>query len=61
MSRDQRVKDNWALLHACEQAAKTGAAVAICFNLVRPALRCASLYSVTFEPLYSLPLYSLAL
>ena len=42
MSRDQRVKDNWALLHACEQAAKTGAPVAICFNLVRSrlALQC---------------------
>ena len=36
------MKDNWALLHACEQAAKTGAPVAICFNLVRlrPALQC---------------------
>ena len=36
MSRDQRVKDNWALLHACEVAADSGAPVAICFNLVRP-------------------------
>ncbi len=35
MSRDQRVKDNWALLHACEVAAKTGSPVAVVFNLVR--------------------------
>ncbi len=35
MSRDQRIQDNWALLYACEQAAKSGAPVAICFNLVR--------------------------
>ena len=34
MSRDQRVNDNWAMLYACEQAAKKGAPVAICFNLV---------------------------
>ncbi|KAK9820163.1 hypothetical protein WJX72_006950 [[Myrmecia] bisecta] len=34
MSRDQRVRDNWALLHACEVAAKSGAPVAIAFNLV---------------------------
>ena len=34
------MKDNWALLHACEQAAKTGAPVAICFNLVWMPLRC---------------------
>lgn len=34
MSRDQRVADNWALLYACEQAAKTGAPVAVAFNLV---------------------------
>ena len=35
MSRDQRMQDNWALLHACEQAAKSGAPVAVAFNLVR--------------------------
>eukprot|EP00891_Asterochloris_glomerata_P000939 jgi/Astpho2/939/Aster-00776 len=34
MSRDQRVQDNWALLHAAEQAAKSGAGVAVAFNLV---------------------------
>ena len=36
MSRDQRVHDNWALIHACEQASKTGAPVAVAFNLARP-------------------------
>ena len=35
MSRDQRVNDNWAFIHACEQAAKTGSPVAVAFNLVR--------------------------
>ena len=34
MSRDQRMLDNWALLHAIEQAGKTGAPVAVVFNLV---------------------------
>ena len=34
MSRDQRVRDNWALLYACQQAAKSGAPVAVAFNLV---------------------------
>ena len=34
MSRDQRMKDNWALLHCIEQAGKTGAPVAVVFNLV---------------------------
>lgn len=34
MSRDQRVQDNWALLYACQQAAKNGAPVAVAFNLV---------------------------
>lgn len=34
MSRDQRVTDNWALLYACEAAARTGAPVAVAFNLV---------------------------
>lgn len=34
MSRDQRVCDNWALLHACEAAARSGAPVAVAFNLV---------------------------
>ena len=38
MSRDQRVRDNWALLHAIEQAGKTGAPVAVVFNLVRLCL-----------------------
>ena len=35
MSRDQRVRDNWALLHAAEAAAKRGVPVAVAFNLVR--------------------------
>lgn len=35
MSRDQRVRDNWALLHAAELAAQNGAPVAVAFNLVR--------------------------
>lgn len=34
MSRDQRLKDNWALLYAAEQAAANGAHVAVAFNLV---------------------------
>ncbi|BDA41821.1 Deoxyribodipyrimidine photo-lyase [Coccomyxa sp. Obi] len=34
MSRDQRVQDNWALLHAAEVAAKSRAPVAVVFNLV---------------------------
>lgn len=33
-SRDQRVADNWALIHACETAAATGAPVAVVFSLV---------------------------
>ena len=28
------MRDNWALLHAIEQAGKTGAPVAVVFNLV---------------------------
>ncbi len=48
MSRDQRIDDNWALLHAIEVAQKAqqsasgagggnnGAQVAVAFNLVRP-------------------------
>ena len=35
MSRDQRVQDNWALLHAAEVAAKTGSPLAVAFNLVK--------------------------
>lgn len=38
MSRDQRVQDNWALLHAAEIASKTNSPVAVAFNLVRPLL-----------------------
>ncbi len=34
MSRDQRMRDNWALLHSIEQAGRTGAPVAVVFNLV---------------------------
>jgi deoxyribodipyrimidine photo-lyase len=34
MSRDQRVRDNWALLHACATANKSGVPVAVAFNLV---------------------------
>mmetsp|Transcript_1923 Transcript_1923/g.5720 ORF Transcript_1923/g.5720 Transcript_1923/m.5720 type:complete len:549 (-) Transcript_1923:2173-3819(-) len=34
MSRDQRAKDNWALLHAFELAAESGGSVAVAFNLV---------------------------
>jgi hypothetical protein len=39
MSRDQRVADNWALLHAAEVAKSTGAPVAVAFNLVRGGSR----------------------
>lgn len=34
MSRDQRVVDNWALIHACEVAASKGVPVAVAFNVV---------------------------
>jgi deoxyribodipyrimidine photo-lyase len=34
MSRDQRAADNWALLHALEAAGKSGAPVAVVFNLL---------------------------
>ena len=34
MSRDQRSRDNWALLHACEVAKQQGTGVAVAFNLV---------------------------
>ncbi len=37
MSRDQRSKDNWALLYACEVAQRSGANVVVAFNLVNPA------------------------
>ena len=33
-SRDQRAADNWALIHACETAASTGAPVVVAFSLV---------------------------
>ena len=36
MSRDQRVQDNWAFLHAAEVASKTKSPVAVVFNLVGP-------------------------
>ncbi|GAX72643.1 hypothetical protein CEUSTIGMA_g99.t1 [Chlamydomonas eustigma] len=34
MSRDQRMADNWALLHAADEASKKGSPVAVVFNLV---------------------------
>jgi hypothetical protein len=34
MSRDQRMRDNWALLHALEEAGKRSAPAAVAFNLV---------------------------
>jgi deoxyribodipyrimidine photo-lyase len=34
MSRDQRMADNWALLHAAEVAVEKGTSVAVAFNLV---------------------------
>ncbi|GBF93049.1 CPD photolyase [Raphidocelis subcapitata] len=33
MSRDQRMRDNWALLHALEEAGKRSAPAAVAFNL----------------------------
>ncbi len=33
MSRDQRAKDNWALIHAAEEAKRNGAPLAVAFNL----------------------------
>ena len=40
MSRDQRVKDNWALLYACEVAERSGSSVVVAFNLVRISTIC---------------------
>ncbi len=37
MSRDQRSKDNWALLYACEVAQRSGSNVVVAFNLVKTA------------------------
>ena len=34
MSRDQRHRDNWALLYACEVAARSDSGVVVVFNLV---------------------------
>ena len=34
MSRDQRIRDNWALLHAAEVALQGDHKVSVCFNLV---------------------------
>jgi hypothetical protein len=34
MSRDQRMRDNWALLHALEEAGRRSAPAAVAFNLV---------------------------
>ena len=34
MSRDQRVRDNWALIYAAQAAAQRGVPVAVAFNLV---------------------------
>lgn len=36
MSRDQRVRDNWALIYAAQAAAKRGVPVAVAFSLVSP-------------------------
>lgn len=33
MFRDQRLRDNWALIHAVEEANKANVAVAVAFNL----------------------------
>ncbi len=41
MSRDQRVRDNWALLHAQESAAAQQAPLAVCFCLVPEFLHAA--------------------
>ena len=53
MSRDQRMKGNWALLHACEKAAESGSPVAVAFNLVShaclPALALPGTTAVRFE------------
>ena len=34
MSRDQRMADNWAMIHAAEKAVQAGSPVAVAFNLV---------------------------
>ena len=33
-SRDQRVRDNWALIYACDKAASNGVPVVVVFSLV---------------------------
>lgn len=33
MFRDQRLRDNWALIHAIDEANKAGVPVAVAFNL----------------------------
>ncbi len=43
MSRDQRSKDNWALLYACEVAQRSGSNVVVAFNMVKPANAVATL------------------
>ncbi|OMP11018.1 hypothetical protein CCACVL1_00724 [Corchorus capsularis] len=34
MVRDQRVKDNWALIHAVDQANKANVPIVVAFNLL---------------------------
>ena len=36
MSRDQRCADNWALLHACEEALRTQSPVVVAYSLASP-------------------------
>lgn len=59
MSRDQRMRDNWALLHALEVARANGAPAAVAFNLVRRrtglGLRAHAPAPVCPWPMYALP------
>ena len=54
MSRDQRMKDNWGLLYACEVAERSGSSVVVVFNLV---CNCHTEYDLqALQPLHSSPL-----
>ena len=56
MSRDQRSKDNWALLYACEVAQRSGSNVVVAFNLVQPSSAVATLLCLMRSKLAALSL-----
>ena len=55
MSRDQRVQDNWAFLHAAEVASKTKSPVAVVFNLVGPTPAWRACPMHVYDHLHTLP------